>query len=214
MYMKSIKIFICSCMLVVLTIPIHAQTFSEWFSQKKTQKKYLLEQIAALQMYIGYAKKGYEIAGGGLNTIRNITNGEFKLHDLFITGSKKVSPVVKNDVRVAEIILLEIEIIKSFASLVQQDVFNDNRMEYLLSVKGAVMQECLSDLEELLLVITSGKVEMTDDERIRRLNGIYGRMKDKAGFTQDFTNQVIVLHNQLQTEKQTVDKLRRYYEIN
>ena len=124
MYMKSIKIFICSCMLVVLTIPLHAQTFSEWFSQKKTQKKYLLEQIAALQMYIGYAKKGYEIAGSGLSTIRNITNGEFKLHDLFITGLKKVSPVVRNDIRVAEIILLEIEIIKSFSALVQDDVFS------------------------------------------------------------------------------------------
>lgn len=31
--------------------PLPAQSFSEWFKQKKTQKKYLLEQIAALQMY-------------------------------------------------------------------------------------------------------------------------------------------------------------------
>jgi hypothetical protein len=34
-----------------------AQTWSEWFSQKKTQKKYLLEQVAALKIYAGYLKK-------------------------------------------------------------------------------------------------------------------------------------------------------------
>ncbi len=39
-----------------------AQTFDEWFRQSATQKKYLLQQIAGLQVYIGYVQKGYSIA--------------------------------------------------------------------------------------------------------------------------------------------------------
>ena len=42
-----------------------AQTFAEWFQQKKTQIKYLTEQIAALEQYGNYVKQGYRIAQGG-----------------------------------------------------------------------------------------------------------------------------------------------------
>ena len=59
----------------------HAQTYDEWFRQKKTAKKYLLDQIAALQTYIGYAEKGYSIVTGGLNTIKDIKHGDFNLHN-------------------------------------------------------------------------------------------------------------------------------------
>ena len=37
----------------------YSQTYEEWFQQTKTQKKYLLQQIAALKVYIGYAEKGF-----------------------------------------------------------------------------------------------------------------------------------------------------------
>lgn len=47
-----------------------AQTFDEWFRQKKTQKKYLVQQIAALKVYLGYLKEGYEIAQKGMGYSR------------------------------------------------------------------------------------------------------------------------------------------------
>ncbi len=65
---------------------IRAQTFSEWFRQKKTQQRYLLEQIAALRVYAGYVHKGYGIVSDGLQTVRDITNVEFNLHGFFISG--------------------------------------------------------------------------------------------------------------------------------
>ena len=70
-------------MLFLAAGTVEAQTFSEWFRQKKTQKKYLLQQIAALQVYIGYAQKGYRIAKEGLTTIGGFTKGEFDLHSDF-----------------------------------------------------------------------------------------------------------------------------------
>ena len=54
---------------------LQAQTFAEWFQQKKTQKKYLVKKIAALQVYIEFAEKGYKIAKEGLNTIGVFTSG-------------------------------------------------------------------------------------------------------------------------------------------
>ncbi|MBO9573555.1 MAG: hypothetical protein J7497_15310, partial [Chitinophagaceae bacterium] len=68
-----------------------AQTWSEWFKQKKTQIKYLTQQIAALQIYIGYARKGYEIADKGLTAIGDIKNGEFNLYRDFFSSLREVN---------------------------------------------------------------------------------------------------------------------------
>lgn len=194
--------------------PARAQTFAEWFSQKKTQKKYLLQQIAALQVYIGYAKKGYEIVGSGLQTVRDITNGEFGLHNAFISGLKKISQTIRNDVRVVEIIEAQVSIIKAFGTIKNHKGFGADQLSYINRLADAVISECYTDLEELLLVITSGKLEMKDDERLKRLNAIYERMLDKSRFTQSFCGDAALMIRQKEMEQRAIDNLRRYYEIN
>jgi hypothetical protein len=60
-----------------------AQTANEWFKQKKTQTKYLIEQIAALNVYLKTAKKGYDIAQRGLTLIGDIKDGSFQMDKTF-----------------------------------------------------------------------------------------------------------------------------------
>src|SRR5687767_6220341 len=84
------------------------QTWEEFFRQADTQKKYLLEQIAALKVYSGYLKQGYNIASTGLKTVKDITGGEFNLHSSFINSLKTVNPAIKKDLRIAEIISLQL----------------------------------------------------------------------------------------------------------
>src|SRR5690349_20806460 len=89
-------------LLLVLSPSVKSQTFSEWFRQNKTQKKYLLEQIAALEVYAGYLEKGYTIAKDGLNTIDKIRHGEFELHDKHFQSFKKVDPAIGSWRRLVE----------------------------------------------------------------------------------------------------------------
>lgn len=77
------KRLIVLILFAILSTDVKAQTFAEWFRQSATQKKYLLQQIAALQVYIGYVQKGYSIAKEGLSAISDIKHGEFKLQRLF-----------------------------------------------------------------------------------------------------------------------------------
>ena len=216
--MKLIKNALFVLMVPVFTFtsiaPASAQTFAEWFSQKKTQKKYLLQQIAALQVYIGYAKKGYEIVGSGLQTVRDITSGEFGLHNAFISGLKKVSPTVRNDVRVVKIIDAQVSIIKAFGTIKSHKGFSADQLSYISRLADGVISECYTDLEELLLVITSGKLEMKDDERLKRLNAIYERMLDKSSFTQSFCGDARLMIRQKEMEQHAIDNLRWYYEFN
>ncbi len=190
----------------------NAQTWGEFFNQKKTQKRYLLEQIAALQMYIGYAKKGYDIAGSGLNTIRDITNGEFNLHGTFISSLKTVNPALRNNSKVVDIIALQISISKAFAGLRKNSLLPLSEQLYISEVRERVMDECGDDLEELLLVITSGRIEMDDEQRIKRLDRIYTSMSEKSVFAQHFSNEVNLLIYQKKNEISSIELLRKLYE--
>ncbi|WP_246001525.1 DUF932 domain-containing protein [Mucilaginibacter gracilis] len=138
---------------------VQAQTFQEWWNQKATQKKYLLQQIAALQVYIGYLEKGYQVVNSGLNTVKDIMNGEFHLHDAYISSLKQVNPVVRNDKRVDEILAMQEYISEAFAKISNNGSLSVDQNSYVASVKAQVLTECSSDIDELVLVITAGKVE-------------------------------------------------------
>lgn len=178
-------------LILVLLVPLYgsAQTFGEFFNQKKTQKRYLLEQIAGLQVYLEYAKKGYELVGSGLQTVRDITGGEFSLHNLFISSLKKVSPFVRNNAKVAEIVACQLGVMRAF-DIRDKDLLPVSSQVYILQVKDHLLDDCLKDLEELLLVVTAGKVEMSDARRLERLDKVQRSMMDKYAFAEDFSAEV------------------------
>lgn len=99
-------------MLILSGSSTSAQTWAEWFKQKKTQQKYLIQQIAGLQVYIEFAKKGYELTTKGLNTVRAIKSGDFNLHNDFFKGLGQVNLNVKNTYQSLLVVFLFQQIIK------------------------------------------------------------------------------------------------------
>lgn len=75
----------------------HSQTFNEWFRQKKTQIKYLTEQIAHLQAQIILIKKGCDIARDGWELITDFKNGEFSLHEDHFNRKERINPAIDDD---------------------------------------------------------------------------------------------------------------------
>jgi hypothetical protein len=189
-----------------------AQTWNEIFKQKKTQKIYLLQQIAALEVYIGYAKKGYDIVGKGIHTVKDITDGEFGLHRNFFASLATVNPAIKGSAAVASVLdggLGVISVLKSWKS----SGLNLNDWAFVSLVKSNLLTECAAGLEELLLVITSGKLELTDDERLKRLEHLRASMQDKYEFALSFSGDLDQLIRQRERELNTIDQIRRWYEI-
>ena len=203
-----------TCMVVLTTFHTsYGQTFAEFFNQKKTQKKYLLEQIAALQVYAGYLKKGYEIVDNGLQTIKDFSNGEFSLHNAFISGLKKVSPAIRSNAKVADIIEIQLAIGRAFSGIKSSPYLSVSNQMYIQQVRENLWEESLKDLEELLLVITSGKMEMEDDERLARLDKIYQSIKEKSAFVQYFCSEVSLLIAHKELEKRSLEILMNSYEF-
>lgn len=212
--MGSNKMKAFALLLLMLLMGIgqsNAQNWNEIFRQKKTQQKYLLEQIAALRIYTGYLKKGYELVSGGLSTIKDITNGEFGLHNAFISGLKKVSPVVKNNTKVAEIIQMQLVTSRAFNALKADPNLTLSNLAYIAEVRENVWQESLKDLEELLLVVTSGRMEMNDSKRINRLDQLYLSMVEKSAFAQHFCTEIQLLIRQREIDENAIGEIRRMY---
>jgi hypothetical protein len=180
----------------------HSQTYDEWFRQKKTQKKYLLEQIAALQTYIGYAEKGYSIATNGLKTIRDIKNGDFNIHNNFFNSLSSVNPQVKKYSKVAAIIAMQISIAKLVHNTIKQcKLLTSTELDYLQHVFKYVLDDCTKNLDDLIALITDGEQQMKDDERIKRIDHLYTDMQDKQVFVQTFSHSAKGLSVQRRNEQ-------------
>ncbi|MDQ1166374.1 hypothetical protein [Flavobacterium sp. SORGH_AS_0622] len=63
--------------------------FNQGMSGQAKQRKELILQIAALQVYIDYAKKGYSAVSKGLNFIGDARKGEVNLHSDYFTSLLK-----------------------------------------------------------------------------------------------------------------------------
>ncbi|MBN9284125.1 hypothetical protein [Flavobacterium sp. 40-81] len=180
-------------------IGLKAQTWNEWFNQNATQKKYLKQQIAALQVYINYGKEGYKIAKEGLSTIGNMSRGEFNLHEDYFTSLKNVNPRIKNYQKVDDIITLQVRILSGYQQLRpkinQSDLFTSSERAYLNGVYTRLLAHSDKTLDELLMVITDQKLEMTDEQRISRVDNLHREMQNHFGFFQSFTkeNQIMVV---------------------
>jgi hypothetical protein len=58
-------------------------------------------------------------------------------------------------------------------------------------------------------VITSGEIEMTDDERIKRMDNIYCDMQDKLSFCKAFSSDAIMLAAQRLNEQTDIEAMKK-----
>lgn len=207
--MAYIKITI---MALLLSSGAHAQTFAEWFSQKKTQKKYLLQQIAALQVYGGYLKTGYNIAKGGLGSITSYVGNEFCLHDGYYKHLSTVSIAVKNNPHVNDIIRWQQDILSQTAAIQKQAGLTSSENAYTNKVCQALLIDCDARIGDLQTVLTTDKTEMSDEERLRQISRLHQAMQDNYRFIAYFKTQLQQYARSKQQATRDINTLNRLYE--
>ena len=211
--MRKIVMIMMCCMIGISAA--RAQTFAEWFRQKKTQRQYLIEQILALKVYGEYLQKGYGIARDGLSTVRNITDGEFRLHDLFFTSLRNVNPAIKKYGRIADIIDLQLRTVQTaqrqIGALKKSPVSRADQIAYVSEVYAKLLADCADVLEQLAMVITSGKMELRDDERLERIDTLYALSLDQYTFAESFGEEVLQLERYRIRQLDQIEGTRKLY---
>ncbi len=166
-------------------------------SQEVQQLLLNVEKLTQLKQILADMYKGYEVVSNGYNTIRGISKGNFSLHQLFLDGLMQVSPSVRKYRKVADIISYQTLLVKEYKSAFNRfkssNLFNMDEISYMGGVYDNLFNRSLQNLDELVMVITAGKLRMSDEERIAAIDRIYTDMGDKLNFLRSFNRSNDVL---------------------
>lgn len=167
-----------------------------------------VEKLSQLKNILKDMKKGYTIVSGGYNAIKDISQGNFSLHDVFLDGLLIVSPEVKKYRKVADIIVYQKRIVSEYKSAYSRfkatNNFNILEIDYLGRVYKQLFDQSIDNLDQLVMIITSSKLRMNDQERLQAIDKIFEDTEDKLLFLRSFNGQALMLSLQREKEKQDI----------
>ncbi|KYG79331.1 hypothetical protein AWW67_13230 [Roseivirga seohaensis] len=199
-------------MLMVFAAPVFAQNTNEWIRQKKTQKRYLIEQIIGLYIQASRVKKGYDIMRKGWNTVEQITDEDYGQHSDFFAALNTVSPAIKKDYRVLKTIQLQSWILKNsgkvYRQLQDQGQLQASTLLYTDKLLRGILSQSNGLIDELLQVLSNDRLELDDAERMERLENIYQSTMRLFVLQNDFTRQVLGYSQSLIKTKENLQRLK------
>jgi len=167
-----------------------AQGIGGIFSQGGTILKEYARQIVALHALISETEKGYHIMENGLNDIGRINGDEFALHGSFFSALRAVNPTLIGMPAVQEVKDLEGKMLQDLSTASQRwkqgvglttgELTLAGDLQSNVSERGAGM---LRELEDLL---TSDRLEMTDGQRMARIQDLAKRVRELYAFVELF----------------------------
>jgi hypothetical protein len=203
--MKRIVILI----LIVFTgITGESQGLSDVFSQKSADLKSMGKQLALLQLYIGWIEKGYGIARSGLTFIGEMKQGELNLHTLFFKSLASINPAIRRTAKVASIIEYQRGIMDELEQIHLVKYLTMDEMNHLLTIKENLLKDCSVDLDNLSEVLSDQSYQMTDDERIIRIDGIYRDMGEKWVMAKTLAGEASFIAGQRQLDNREIQQLK------
>lgn len=206
--------FILLIMLMGLVFPcgVAAQ------SQELQQLILNIEKLAQFKQILTDMKKGYQILNGGYNTVKDLSEGNFNLHETFLDAMLQVSPTVRKYKRVGDIIQYQVLLVKEYKAAFNRfknsGNFNPDEIAYLENVYSKLFKESIRNLDELTTVISANTLRMTDDERLAAIDKVHADMQDKLSFLRNFNNNTSVLAVQRTKERNDINAMRSIYKVN
>jgi len=195
----------------------HGQTFDEWFRQKKTQRKYLVQQIAAYRLYAGYLAKGYKIAREGTGLISGITNGELALHEAFFKSLQVVNPKVRSYGKIADFIAVQSDILSTCKRVSRKardaDIFSPEGLHVLTSASDGIITEVALAIEDLVAVLADSSIQMPDAARMARIDLLYNDALVLQTASRQLCQDVSLAVNEREKRQTEIDATRVLYNI-
>lgn len=206
---------ICIVTLVLLCMcwsrNLRAQT------HEATQLVLNYEKLQQLEAILDNMYHGYKVLSKGYNTVRDIAEGNFSIHQVFLDGLYAVSPVVRDYRRIPEIIRYQKFLAKEYKRAFERFRNDTNltvrEVRYIANVYSYLVKQSLQNLDALLMVITASRLRMSDEERLRAIDEIFHSMEEKVAFLIHFNNSTGALIVQRAKSKRDIDTTRKLYEL-
>lgn len=189
------------------------------FGQVDEAKQLLLnvEKLAQFKSILKNMKDGYQLLHKGYTSIKDISEGNFSLHKTFLDGLMEVSPIVKKYKRVADIINYQVRIVKEYKSAFWQfkgnGRFTVNEIEYIGKVYANLFDQSVKNIDDLAMIITAGRLRMSDDERLQAIDKLYDEIIDQYSFLNEFNNSTAILAVQREKDQMDINLMKRIHGV-
>jgi hypothetical protein len=201
--------------IVVLLLFVVSSFGAQAQAEELKQLALNIEKLAQFKQILSDLKKSYEILYGGYTSIKNISEGNFNLHEIFLDGLLEASSAVKKYKKIADIISLQVRLVKEYKSAFNHfrssGYFTIDELDYMGKVYRRLFEQSMSHLDDLVNILTAKTMRMSDDERLRAIDKIYAGMSEKMSFLRHFNSSNSLLGIQRAHEQNDVDVMRKLH---
>ena len=202
-------IFLAS--LGLATSTAHSQTIFQLTEQIALDAEKLASIKGTLQeMYQGYAdlKQDY-------TRIRDIVKDNFNLHEAFLDALWILSPAVRGDPRITEIIDTEIRLVADYKVATTRvsgsTIWSAEELTYITGTFSMLLQRSLQAVEELTMLTTDNELRMSDAQRLTALGRIDTGIKQELAFMERFDNELQIEAARRNQEANDINTLKSLY---
>lgn len=183
-----------------------------------TQLVLNIEKLNQLRKILKELKNGYDILFKGYTAIKDLSQGNFKLHEAFLDALLQVSPAVKNYKRVSDIVGCQLAMVSEYRSTFKKlsDAGNLTAKElaYIDKVYSDLIADSYNNLDALTTVLTDKKLRASDDERLKTIDLIYEQISSKLTFLRHFNSNALLLSTQRAGEKNDAGIISDLLDVN
>jgi hypothetical protein len=201
------------------TILILMMTAYDGRSQTDEAAQLLLnwEKLQQLEEILENMYVGYRVLDKGYTTIKDISEGNYKIHQAFLDGLMAVNPTVRNYRRVPMIIsyqrLLLEEYKRAWQRFKADPNFTVDEILYMENVYNFLFSSSVRNLEELAMIVAATRLRMNDDERMHAIDMIFYDIESKVMFLRRFNNSTQLLAIQRAKERGDEETVKKLYEV-
>lgn len=172
------------------------------------------QKLASLKNILSQMYTGYQVLSKGYTAVKDVSQGNFSLHEAFLDGLFLVSPAVRKYPRVADIISDQATLVSEYKGAAvrfrQSGRFNPTELDYMLNVYDHLFSASLKNLDALSMVMTDSQLRMSDAERLAAIDRIYLDSRNQLSYLRKFNSDAERLAGQRgrsAADKQSVNSL-------
>ncbi|MBL4674672.1 MAG: TerB family tellurite resistance protein [Mucilaginibacter sp.] len=172
------------------------------------------QKLAGLKSILSQMYSGYDVLRQGYGAVKNVSQGNFSLHQAYLDGLLLVSPAVRKYPRVADIISDQTNLFSEYKKAAKRfsssGRFSAEELRYLTAVYDQLANASLKNLDKLSMAMGDSQLRMSDAERLAAIDRIYLDSRSQLSYLRKFNDQagkMILLREKAARDKQTVNSL-------
>ncbi|MBC7425563.1 MAG: conjugal transfer protein TraI [Bacteroidia bacterium] len=152
-----------------------------------------------------------------LTEISDWTEKQKELYSKYYLELWKVKGIITFYKRIKEVTTKQVFLVDEYKrawNVAKQDQnFSQQELIYMYDVYSGILKESAKNLDEILLIIHSHKMQMSDAKRLEIINIAADRIDENYSDLKEFTNQNILMSVQRSKSRQQIQDVQNLYNL-